>query len=91
MSKNPFPTSSNYFIKENDGIIVYEKSQKSTYYFAVEAVEDCPYTVSVSEGEAKITKIEHGEFYDIKLSEGEEKWFYTRHISNNSFKIVSLK
>lgn len=57
----------------------------------MEAVDDCPYTVSVSEGEAKITKIEHGEFYDIKLSEGEEKWFYTRHISNNSFKIVSLK
>lgn len=49
MSKNPFPTGSNYEIKENEGTIIYEKTQKGTVYFAVEAIEDCPYSVSVSE------------------------------------------
>jgi hypothetical protein len=57
----------------------------------VEAIEDCPYSVSVSEESVNITKIEHGQFYDIKMDEGEEKWFYHRHVSNSSFKIMSLK
>lgn len=57
MSKNPFPTGSNYYVKENEGIIVYEKAEKGTFYFAVEAVEDCPYTVSISESLGKVTKI----------------------------------
>jgi hypothetical protein len=91
MSKRPFPTGSNYYIKQNEGIIIYEKQGKGTIYFAVEAIEDCPYSVSVSEESINITKIEHGQFYDIKMKEGEEKWFYHRHISNTSFKVMSLK
>lgn len=57
MSKNPFPTGSNYYVKENEGMIVYEKTEKGTFYFAVEAAEDCPYTVSISESLGKVTKI----------------------------------
>jgi hypothetical protein len=37
----------------------------------VEAVEDCPYSVTVSEQMVKLTKIEHGQLFDIKLEEGE--------------------
>lgn len=48
MSQSPFPTDSNNFVKENSGLIIYQKSSKGTYYFAVEAVEDCPYSVTVS-------------------------------------------
>jgi hypothetical protein len=44
----------------------------------------------VDEGASKLTKIEHGQYYDIKMTEGEEKWFYLRHLSASSFKILSL-
>lgn len=72
-------------------MVIYEKSGKQTLYFMVEAVEDCPYSVTVSEQMVKLTKIEHGQLFDIKLEEGEQKWFYHRHHSNSSFKIISFK
>jgi hypothetical protein len=38
-----------------------------------------------------LTKIEHQQFYDIKLEAGQEKWFYHHHSSNTTFKVVCLK
>lgn len=91
MSRSPFPSFSNNLVKQNSGLIIYERVSKGTYYFGVEATDDCPYSVTVSEGQTNITKIEHGQFYDINLKEGQEKWFYLRNLANNTFKITSLQ
>lgn len=36
---------------------MYKKAGKGTYYFAVEALDDCPYSISVSEADSKLTRI----------------------------------
>jgi hypothetical protein len=60
MAKTPFPTGSNYLVKENEGTIIHEKTSRGSVYFSVEAVEDCPYWVTVSEETVRITKLDHG-------------------------------
>jgi hypothetical protein len=90
MSNVPFPTPTNYLVKENEGTIVYQKSVSGIFYFAVEAVEDCPYSVSVSEEEVRLTKIDHDQLYDIKLEKGEMKWFYHRHGGASPIKVLSI-
>lgn len=90
LSNHPFPSPSNYIAYENQGSLTYKNAQKGRYYYAVEALEDCPYSISANEGNSKLTKIEHGQYYDIKLNEGEEVWFYLHHLSASSFKILSL-
>ena len=90
LSKRQFPSPSNQ-IKTETGDLVLEKASKDIYYIGVQALDDCLFSISVSASGAKITKMQYGQFYDLKLEEGEKKIFLSRHISNKSFKILSLE
>jgi hypothetical protein len=35
---------------ENEGSLLYKQAVSNRYYFAIEAMDDCPYSISVSEG-----------------------------------------
>lgn len=65
--------------------------KKDSYYIGVEALDDCMYSISISESNAKITKMEYGQFYDVKLNEEEIKYFIVKHISKKPFKILTLE
>ena len=90
LSKAPYPSASNYFMMETLGLLMNKNTEKGLYYLAVEALEDCEYSLSVSESNASLTKLDYGQYYDLHLKEGEGKWFYTHHAANNNFKILSL-
>ena len=45
----------------------------------------------MSQSEVKITRMNAGQLYDINLNAEERKYFLARHISDQSFKILSIE
>jgi hypothetical protein len=48
LSNHPFPSSSNHIAFESEGSLTYKNANKGRYYFAVEAIDDCPFSIYVS-------------------------------------------
>lgn len=60
LSNKEYPSTSNQLLVENGNELIYEHPKKQRYYIAVEAVEDCPYSISISQSDTKITRINSG-------------------------------
>ena len=61
------------------------------YYLTVVAIEDCPYSISISNTKYSVTKATRGVPVGINLEENEVKFVLFRHLSQAGFKLVTLE
>lgn len=91
ISDKQYPSPSNVLKSEVSGELVLDDIKNDFYYIGVEALDDCMYSISVSESSAHITKMQYGQFYDVRLNEDETKMFLVKHVSQKPFKILTLE
>jgi hypothetical protein len=65
------------------------EERRKYYYISVEGLEDCPYSISVSQTEANLTRLGTNEPFDLHIKKGEKKYFLVRHKAEESFKILT--
>ena len=92
MGDQEYPIAeSNSTISSTGSKLVYENATKKYSYIGVQAVENCPYSIIVNQVYEKLTVLENGQLMDLSLNVGQTAFFVVRHISNTSFKILSLE
>lgn len=77
-------------MQERGNKLIYPHCSKKDYYIAVEAVEDCPYSISVTNSLFSIEKIKRNVPSNLELKKDEIKYVLFRHISPTEFKLVTL-
>lgn len=79
--------------KSYDGQVILDVSASiNTYYITVRARKTCAYTVTaaLTQGKNHVVKLERGVLGYCNLMENETKFYTFKHLSDQSFKVISL-
>lgn len=79
------------YLQKSSGNDLYYNSDKGTYSITVEGNENCHFTISASSSDYRIYELTAGVFKDVELEKDEYAYFFYHHISNTSFKIMSME
>lgn len=71
-------------------MLIFENAQIGSYSIAVQATEDCHYTISVSKNQNSLRSIEKGIYTDLSLEAEETVRFIYEHNNNESIRILTL-
>lgn len=83
-------SGSNY-LQKSTGNDLYYNSEKGIYSITVEGISNCHYTISVSSSDYRIYELTAGVYKDVELEKEEYAYFFYHHISNSSFKVMSME
>lgn len=71
LSDSDYPDEKNFIVKEDGNQLVYKDVQpEENYYIALQALADCPYSVSVSNTRVPISKLKRGFSSQLSLEAG---------------------
>ena len=91
LSDADYPDEKNFIVKEDGNQLVFKDVQpKENYYISLQALEDCPYSVTVSNTRVHIQKLKRGFSSQLSLKAGEVKYFIVEHIEIKEFRILSI-
>jgi hypothetical protein len=91
LSNREYPSDENFLAREKGSKLVYSDCGVGMYYITVVAIEECAYSISVSNTKYSITKATRGVPIGLNLDEGEVKYVLFRHLSKSGFKLVTLE
>ena len=67
ISDREYPNQFNSLASVTGSKLIFSSPSKSFYYIGVEAVEDCPYSITLSQTVKDIVMLEKGKKYDLEL------------------------
>ena len=83
-------SGSNY-LQRSTGNDLFYNSDQGMYSITVEGTNNCDFTISASSSGYRIYELTAGVFKDVELEKDEYAYFFYHHVSNSSFKVMSLE
>ena len=84
-------SESDHEYKSSGGSVLVLKSAKEHLDVTIEATENCYYSIDYTSAvDKQYSMIDRGLYTDVKLTKGEDKRIIYHHISNDSFRVLTL-